>query len=473
MEYLSRLTKGMYNMRADHPLVRYGESLFLHQPFRLLKGVAGAYLAYPIAESREQRNVRPKVAELRSHYRLPFAQRRKIALERLTGILQFAGEHVPYYRDLFREKQFDPVKAGQDPRYLQELPYLTKDVIREQGARLFSRPLEEVRHHACKTGGSTGLSCTIFYDQEAADYSSAVTFYARRRAGKHGYHSELHFACRFPDAAVPQWPTREDFKCFAMNRSNIFFDRIDDAGLEEMWRTLKRRKPYLAHGHPSTMYALACYIERKYGSDKAFDVFESSGELLEPHQREVIERALRCRVINRYGLAELGVMAYELDGHDGGFQILESEGWPENRPIEDNPDGASELVFTGFRNRLMPMIRYATGDLAHVDSRENGLFLTDVVGRIHDVVPINGVAHPTHHIQDMLDHRVGGIQEFQIDLRTSPPTLRIVLEPWANEEETTKKLRGYWQDAFTIAYVGHDAFERVGRRAKFRHVVSA
>ncbi|MPW04346.1 phenylacetate--CoA ligase family protein [Paraburkholderia sp. CNPSo 3155] len=464
-------------MRADHPLVRYGESLFLHQPFRLLKGVAGAYVAYPIAESREQRSVRPKIAELRRHYQLPFEARRRIALERLTSILQFAGEHVPYYRDLFREKQFDPIKAGKDPRYLEELPYLTKDVIREQGARLFSRPLEGTRHHACKTGGSTGLSCTISYDQEAADYSSAVTFYARRRAGKRGYRSELHFACRFPDEVVPQWPSREDFKCFAMNRSNIFFDRIDDEGLEEMWRTLKRRRPYLAHGHPSTMYALACYIERKYQTGKAFEIFESSGELLEAHQREVIERALRCRVINRYGLAELGVMAYELDGHQNGFQILESEGWPENRPVPsdagDGADGRNELVFTGFRNRLMPLIRYATGDLATVEERSTGLFLTDVVGRIHDVVPINGVAHPTHHIQDMLDHRVGGIQEFQIDLRTSPPTLRIVLEPWANEEDTTRKLKGYWKDAFAISYVGHGELLRVGRRAKFRHVVTA
>lgn len=465
----------MYSMRADHPFVRYGESLFLHQPFRLLKGMLGAYVAYPIAESREQRNVRPKVAELRSYYRQPFAQRREIALTRLTDILQFAGEQVPYYRDLFREKQFDPLKVRKDARYLEELPFLTKDIIREQGARLYSRPLEEVRHHACKTGGSTGLSCTIFYDQEAADYSSAVTFYARRRIGKHGYRSELHFACRFPDAVVPQWPSREDFKCFAMNRSNIFFDRIDDDGLEEMWRTLKRRKPWLAHGHPSTMYALACYIERKYGSDKAFAVFESSGEMLQPHQREVIERALRCKVIDRYGLAELGVLAYEVDGHENGFQILDSEGWPESRPAGegDRADGAHELVLTGYRNRLMPLIRYATGDLARVEERPNGFFLTDVIGRIHDVVPINGVAHPTHHIQDMLDHRVGGIQEFQIDLRTSPPTLRIVLEPHASAEETTRKLRHYWQDAFTIDYVGHDALIRVGRRAKFRHVVTA
>lgn len=457
-------------IRADHPIFKYSEITFAYQPFQTLKGLASAYIAYPIAESREKRNVRPKLAELRQHYKLPFEQRLQVARNRLADTLLFAQQSVPYYHDLFAQKGFDPEKVRKDPAFLNELPYLNKDIIREQGERLLSRPLTEVRHHACKTGGSTGLSSVIYYDQEGADFSAAVTLYARERVGKLKHRSELHFACRFPDTVIPQWPSREDLKCFAMNRSNIFFDRIDDEGLESIWRTLKRRRPYMAHAHPSTIYALACYVERQYGGGKAFQVFESSGELLEPYMRETITRALRCRVIDRYGLAELGVMAYEVDGHEGGSQVFESEGWPENRQTEG---GDQELVFTGFRNRLMPLIRYATGDLATVQQKQNGFFLTDIVGRIHDIVPINGVPHPTHHIQDMLDHRVGGIQEFQVDLRTIPPTLRIVLEPNANSDETSAKLNTFWPGAFTVEYVDHDAFIRIGHRAKFRHVVTA
>ncbi|MGX6571146.1 phenylacetate--CoA ligase family protein [Cupriavidus necator] len=459
-------------MRADHPLLQYGETLFAHQPLRLAKGIVGGYVAYPIAHRMERRDVTAKVAELRHHYKLPFPQRRAIALGRLRDILCFAGSEVPYYRDLFRAISFNPEKVT-DARQLEALPYLTKDIIREQGNRLLSRPLESLRHHACKTGGSTGLSCTIFYDQPAADYSSSVTYFARQAIGKLRHRSELHFACRFPNDPTPEWPSREDFKCFAMNRSNIFFDRIDDVGLEEIWTTLKRRKPYLVHAHPSTIHALAAYVQRRYGGGKTFAVFESSGELLEPKARELIASALRCRVVDRYGLAELGVMAYELNGSGKGLQVLESEGWPESRPLSDNADGAHELVFTGFRNKLMPLIRYATGDLAAVEERPDAFVLTNIIGRIHDVVPINGVDYPTHHIQDILDHRVGGIQEFQIDLRTTLPTLRLVLEPWANPDETRQKLRAFWPSGFDIAFVGHDDFVRVGRRAKFRHVVTA
>jgi phenylacetate-CoA ligase len=460
-----------WHVRADHPALRYTEILSAYQPLRIFKGLASAYVAYPIAEHSEKRNVQSKLAELRKQYRLTFEQRLVVAQSRLADTLCFAQQHVPYYRDLFAQQSFDPERVRKDINYLQDLPFLTKDIIREQGARMLSQPLENTRHHACKTGGSTGLSSVIYYDQEAADYSSAVTLYARERIGKLKHKPELHFACRFPDAVVPQWPTREDFKCFAMNRSNIFFSRIDDIGLEEIWRTLKRRKPYLVHGHPSTIYALACYVERKYGAGKAFAVFESSGELLESYQREAITRVLQCRVIDRYGLAELGVMAYELDGPDGGLQVLESEGWPESRAADEAEHGEHELVFTGFRNKLMPLIRYRTGDLAKVEERRGGFCLTHVVGRIHDLVPINGIAHATHHIQDMLDHRVGSIQEFQIDMRSAPPVLRIVPEPHANVEEIRAKITGFWGQGFNLQFVGPDEFVRVGRHQKFRHMV--
>jgi phenylacetate-CoA ligase len=383
--------------------------------------------------------------------------------------LNHAGHSVPYYRDLFAQLRFDPDKIRRDVAWVQELPYLTKAVIREQGERLLSKPLNEIRHHACKTGGSTGVSSVIYYDQDAADYSAAATLYARERIGKKKYMSEVHCACRFPDAGVPEWPSREDFKCFAMNRSNIFFDRMDDAGLEAMWGQLRRRRPYLLHEHPSTIYALACYVERRYKKGKAFEVFESSGELLQPYMREKIAHVLQCRVVDRYGLAELGVMAYELSGNEGGLQIFESEGWPEYRSIDEG----HELVFTSFRNKLMPLIRYATGDRARVIKGDNGFVMTEVVGRILDVVPINGVEHLTHHIMDILDHRIGDVQEFQIDLRFDKPVLRIVQEPGADTELIRQKLETHWPGAFEIAFVMHADLIRVGERSKFRHVVNA
>jgi len=46
--------------------------------------------------------------------------------------------------------------------FLEKLPFLTKDIIAEQGDRLLSRPLAEIRSYACRTGGSTGRRCVVY-----------------------------------------------------------------------------------------------------------------------------------------------------------------------------------------------------------------------------------------------------------------------------------------------------------------------
>lgn len=464
------------NLKADHPALPVLEWIGARQPMRTIKGLVSAHVAYPVAERMEQREVRHKLTAMHRYYSEPFAQRLQSVRDRTADMVAFAMQTVPYYRDTFTSLSFDTNKLRKDLAWLQDLPFLTKDIIREQGDRLLSQPLAGLRHHTCKTGGSTGQSCVIYYDQPAADHSASVTLYCRYRAGKPQRKPELHFACRFPGDPVPSWPSREDFKCFAMNRSNIFFGALDEAGLEEIWATLCRRRPFLVHGHPSTIYALACHIEKTRGSASAFTVFESSGELMEPYQRQKITKALKCRVVNRYGLAELGVVAYEFHplSDATGMQLLDSETWCEMAPVDNDAidAGCGELTFTGLRNRLMPLIRYRSGDLGKVEQRPDGMFLTEVIGRIHDMVPINGVPHATHHIQDVLDHRVGGIEEFQIDLRTVLPVLRIIVDTHGDANHIRQKVENYWPGAFDIQFVGHGDLVRVGRHAKFRHVVT-
>ena len=475
---ISQLQKGL--LSQPNLVMIYKTKLKLIQacqsvrPISTLLCLASAYIAYPIAEKIENRVIRKKVKELRHFYSLKAIDRDKISKERLANIIEFSGHFIPYYRDLFKRFHIDSHKVRKDPAYLNDLPYLTKEIMREQGVRMLSKPLEEIRHYVCKTGGSTGPSSLIYYDQMAADYSAAITLYARERVGKLKSRSEVHFACRFPDSEVStKWLSREDFKCIAMNRGNIFFDRLDEVGLLEIIHNLKLYKPYLVQAHPSTIYTLACYLESQGINFKLFEIFESSGELLKDYQRTLIARVLNCRVIDRYGLAELGVVAYQLDGANGRLQILESECWAESLPSDSGGvSGEHELIFTNFRNTLMPLIRYRTGDLGLIEHSDCGVFLESIVGRIHDQVPINGINHPTHHIQDILDHRVGGIKEFQIDLRALPPKLRIVSESSELNEAISQKVNKLWNGAFEINFIGHGDLIRVGRYAKFRHVVN-
>lgn len=444
------------------------EAVLAHQPIRLLKGLLAKYIIYPYGETRDNRLIRPKLNSLRKYYSRPSQERIEAAKRKLVKLLLFSKCHVPYYRDVFTAINFEPEKLDSDLGYLNDIPLLTKAIIREQGDRLLSMPLNECRHYACKTGGSTGQSCAIYYDQEAADYSAAVTLYARERIGKTMLDPELHFASRFPGHRDAGWRDKEFWKCLALNRSNIFFNRLDDESLEEMWRVLNRRKPRLIHEHSSTIYALACYVEKTYGGGAAFEIFESSGETLQPYMRKKIEDVLNCRVVNRYGLAEAGVIAYQFDKSSDNMRFLESECWPEEHALNES----HELVITPLRNKLMPLIRYMTGDEASIIQDDDGIAIQGMIGRMHDVIAINGNQVPTHHIMDILDHRVGSIQEFQINVSTHPNILRMVLEAGSDAEDIKQKIEAVWPKGFIVEFIDHSEIVRVGRRNKFRHVVS-
>ncbi|MGF1746368.1 hypothetical protein [Vibrio minamisatsumaniensis] len=344
---------------------------------------------------------------------------------------------------------------------------MTKDIIREQSERLLSTPLSDIRHYHCKTGGSTGISCSLFYDQSAADYATAVSIYTRERISKKKYDSELHFACRFPGQDPGVWPNRETLKCMAMNRSNIFFDRLDNDGIQEVVDILFKRSPYLIHAHPSTIHAIVNFLDKNQLSPPPVEVFESSGELLDSNVREVIQSALKCRVVNRYGSAEFGISGYELE-NDEKMYLLDSEVFAENlnSDISDN-----ELILTNLRNRLMPLIRYQTGDIAELCEDKIGTTLNNMVGRIHDYIYIGGVKYATHYIQDIIDHRIGNIIQFQIDTRSSKPILKVVPEPGADLKFIQDMAYHFWKKDLDVEFIEMEKLITVGRRAKFRHVI--
>lgn len=449
----------------------------LRSMYNGIRGLLAATVVYPLTERHEKRDIRSKASWVRLEIDRPAAERRKRAEHRLVEVVRFSAEKVPYYRDLFQSVGFSLEKLEKDIAYLQDLPYLTKDIIREQGARLLREDHAGMRMHVCKTGGSTGPSAHIYYDQEAADWSSAVTQECRRRVGNTHWRSELHFASKFPEVFPLRDRLREHMKCFAMNRDNIFFATFAPEELEDIWRKMTSIRPHLAHAHPSTADQLAAHVEATRGEDKAFEIFESSGELLEPRQRERIERVLRCRVIDRYGLAEAGVVAYQIDPANTDMRFFEFFVWPEIRPDEETDLGAvpadakgGELVITTLRNTLMPLIRYRTGDNAILAERPEGFVIPRMVGRIHDVIMLGGKPLPTHYIQDVLD-RVGGVREFQIEMRDGKPVFRLVPEEGSDPEAIRQRVHSWWADDVIVEFISLADLKLVGRRQKFRHFV--
>jgi phenylacetate-CoA ligase len=432
-------------------------------PWRSIRSATASRLAYPAVERLVGREVRVKLAALNAIWALPAADRRRRTSLALADIVSWAGNSVPYYRELFARLRFDPEKLRRDAAYLGELPYLTKEIVRAEGNRLLREDHLNLTIYRSRTGGSTGPSIEICYDRAAVDWSSAVTRHARFSIGKRDGLTELHLASRFPEVFPLKDRFMEAVKCFVMNRSNAFITDFESSSLDLLWRRMSRLKPYLVHGHPSTLYHLARHLAARGGTGCVFEVFESSGELLQAYQREAIARVFECRVIDRYGLAEFGVVAYQMDADSSALRVYDGFVWPETT-------GEGEIVLTGLTNRMMPLIRYRTGDLATLTEDEGGHVLSNLVGRVHDLVSIDGKAYPTHYVQDLLQ-RVGGIAEFQI-VPCQRPILRLVLEPDRDTEGIRSRLAGWWGTTVQVEFIEPGALKLSGERGKFRHVLS-
>lgn len=445
--------------------------------YNAARGLVGAIGVFPVAERLEGRDIRGRQAALAAEMNFPFSTRRRRSWNRLVDTVRFAGSRVPYYRDLFAKLHFDPDKLARDAGYLKEIPPLTKDIIREQGERMLREDHAGQRKHVTKSGGSTGPSTHVIYDQDAADWSSAVTRYARARIGAGPTRAELHLASHFGDAVPIRDRLREQLKCIANNRFNLELASFAPHELDRMWRRIRAIRPHLLHGHSSTLYQLAVHVQARGEAARAFRVFESSGELLGANQREMIERVFGCRVVDRYGLAEAGVVAYQTDAAADGMTVFDPVVWPEILDVETASGGSrgddecGELIVTPLANRMMPLIRYRTGDVAALRETGAGFVLRALMGRVHDVVELGGVPVPTHHVQDVLD-RIGGICQFQIENGSDRPVIRIVPEANSCTEAIRRGVRRHWSDCVDVEFIGLGGLKRQGWRSKFRHLVT-
>lgn len=423
-----------------------------------------------LAELLGGRQIISKVNEIRDYYSLSPLEQFHISSRRLKQIVAYSAHNIPYYKDLFNSISFDPYSLDRDLLYLNDIPILTKDIIREHATRLISKDLTETKHYRCFSGGSTGPSIDVFYDQEAVDYSAATSIFARETIGCFRHSREVHLSSKFFDQTQSLYTQfREYSKCLAHSRQNLYIAAWNDQELQGIVNELIRLKPFLLHGHPSTLRSITSFCAQVGIRDLLFHIYESSGEMLDPTTQQSAESQFGCKVVNRYGLAEFGVVGYELYVQKP-MQVMTSECWLE----ETGNGNALPLIATTLRNRLMPLIRYETGDIGSVypDPTRGVLVIGSLIGRIHDVVTICGKDYPTHYIMDVLQHKIGNIDQFQILRLGQSLVLQLVLSKGACLDTVRSRVISVFGDAFDIRQVSLSDLKLSGKRNKYRHLVS-
>jgi phenylacetate-CoA ligase len=149
-------------------------------------------------------------------------------------------------------------------------------------------------------------------------------------------------------------------------------------------------------------------------------------ETFSQSMKEKLERGMGIECFDIYGMTEtggVGTTGMDCRCHNG-IHVWEDQYIVEiidpttGSPVEDGKQG--EIVFTSLNRRAMPVIRFRTGDLTRVLTREKcecgrtGLRIDQITGRIDDMLIIKGVNFFPKQVEQALMEIPGVHSHYQI-----------------------------------------------------------
>jgi phenylacetate-CoA ligase len=301
---------------------------------------------------------------------------------RLARIVAVARLRVPYYRSLEVTDAVDPGPCSKSD--LSAFPLLTKETLRRSAPALMSETATHRRPVRERSSGTTGQQLEFMLPRLLAhslNYALLYRFYSW--AGVQVGDRRVTLGGRFLSSRPPYWVYNR-----AEDQLLLGVAHLHEGTVDGYIGRMRSFAPVFVVGHPSATAFIAERLRQRRETMPVRAVF-TTGETLDPTQREDIEHAFRCAVFESYGQAESAVAAFECEEHRGFHEAVElgiTELLPQSGEL-------SAVVGTSLWNDVMPFIRYKTDDLVETaDSsrcpcgRGLPIRFRRVVGRDDDVL---------------------------------------------------------------------------------------
>jgi phenylacetate-CoA ligase len=332
----------------------------------------------------------------------PQAKLEALQLERLRRLLTRAQAQVPYYRTLFAEIGFDPLRDLQSLADLRRLPLLDKAKIRAAGDGM--KAADAVDLARFNTGGSSGEPLIFYIGKERVSHDVAAKWRATR-----------WWNVDIGDPEIVVWGS--PIELGAQDNVRAVRDRMlrtallpafemSEAKLDGFLEQIRAVRPRMLFGYPSALSHIARHAKARglRMDDVGIRVAFVTSERLYDEQRQQIADTFGCPVANGYGGRDAGFIAHQcpkggmhLTAEDIIVEILD----PAGHPVPRGESG--EIVVTHLATGDFPFIRYRTGDIGVLDTAPcscgRGLpLLKEIQGRstdflvTHDGTVMHGLA---------------------------------------------------------------------------------
>jgi len=326
-------------------------------------------------------------------------------MRQLEELLKRAYENVPYYRRAFDERGLKPKDIG-DFDDLKKLPYLTKDIVRENLSDLIATNYPKLKLQSVTTGGSTNTPVRFYHEigvSKAKEEAFILTLWNRV-----GF--KMGDSCVVLRGHVVISTNKRQFSRYDPVSRNLVLSsyHMDDERLPKYIDKIRQFRPDFIQAYPSTLTILARFMKQN-----AIDPFSTvravlcGSENLYAWQRKYLEEVFRCRIYSWYGHAERAVLAggcerstyYHIFPEYGIVELIGKDGKPATRDGE-----IGEVVATSLNSFVCPFIRYRTMDLAVRSNSKcscgrNYSLIERIEGRVQEFVVSKGgalVPHPLH-----------------------------------------------------------------------------
>jgi phenylacetate-CoA ligase len=278
--------------------------------------------------------------------------------QRLKALVDYAYEHVPYYRTLFEKEGMHPgdIRTITDFR---KIPTLHKDEVIANHEALKSDEFAKFNVFQTTTSATTRDGMVMYRSQEAETARNAIVWRFWHNLGYRFRDPRVHLTLANHESEDYQQPHLD------LNENCLQFDpraiTLDNAPAN--YRRIKEFRPRMIFAQPSNLAALVHYWRLHNLPEFEIPLCLVLGEKVYPEYRELITGFLGDHLREYYGNRENTASAGELnDGKlyiNSDFVHLEFES-DEGHSAKDAP---GDIISTGFENYAFPLIRYHTEDV--------------------------------------------------------------------------------------------------------------
>jgi len=287
-----------------------------------------------------------------------------LQLARLRDLAAAAYAHTPYWRDVMDTHGIRPdgIASLDD---LRRFPLLEKPTVRTRREEMVWRE-EGPRLSLVRTSGSTNEALQFYTNSNREAEINAARIRGHRWIGINKGEKEVYF-----------WGSPVELD--AQTRIKHLRDRLVNEPLTNGFELTpdrvarafddwKRWRPKCLFGYPNS-FVLMVRMAENQGLDlselhtRGLQVICTTSEMLGEVNRRIIGDAFGVPVYDSYGLREAGLVGHECDRFtmhtNDEHLILETIDPQTLAPTA----GEGELVVTSLISRVMPVIRYRTGDI--------------------------------------------------------------------------------------------------------------